>query len=466
LASRRRRRKSIGKVIVDVERRVRRVEKRPGAKRLRANVVTTEKLGYRAVTTKVIQEDAVTANEAAFGVTVVSGTDPDIVKEGTTVVDPDTGAQKVYSEDVSAFVTITDPAAQAAADSKSAVYYQDNEPAGTAYEVGDIWIDTNDNDKLYAWDGTDWVLSQDSAAAQATADGKAKTYVQDNEPTGGAYNAGDLWIDTNDGNKLYRYSGSAWVSAQDGAISTAQSTANGKNKVYYSTSAPGSTANTAGDIWWQYASGIVIGQYVGAGGTSWTSAPIGNAVIANLDAGKITTGYLDVAGTVKITTSATASGTGGFTPRIEINSTGFFAYNGSVATVSITNTGTAVFTGEVKGSTFTSTNYTGGTGLALAPTGTGNTILFNVSGSQIGSIAAVAGGVVITSGDSSLTMSYAGAVILDGAYNSITLANAPYLESSGDNTGGSYGSLRNTFASSAAPVSGDGVNGDVWLRWS
>ena len=63
-------------------------------------------------------------------------------------------------------------------------------------------------------------------------------------------------------------------------------------------------------------------------------------------------------------------------------------------------------------------------------------------------------------------MSYAGAVILDGAYNSITLSNAPYLESSGDNTGGGYGSLRNTFASSAAPVSGDGVNGDVWLRWS
>jgi hypothetical protein len=287
--------------------------------------------------------------------------------------------------------------------------------------------------------------------------------VQDSEPTGGAYNIGDLWIDTNDGNKLYRYSGTAWVSAQDGAISTAQSTANGKNKVYYDTAAPGSTPNTAGDIWWQYSSGIVVGQFVGAGGTSWTSAPIGNAVIANLDAGKITTGFLDVAGSVVITTDKTKSGT---QARIEINSSGFFAYNGSLATVSITNSGTAVFTGEVKGSTFTSTNYPSGTGLALAPTGTGNSILFNVSGSQIGSIAAVAGGVVITSGDSSLTMSYAGAVILDGAYNSITLSNAPYLESSGDNTGGGYGSLRNTFASSAAPVSGDGVNGDVWLRWS
>ena len=59
MASRRRRRKSIGKVVVDVERRIRRVEKRPGSKRLKRNVVTTEKLGFRAVTTKVIQVDAV-----------------------------------------------------------------------------------------------------------------------------------------------------------------------------------------------------------------------------------------------------------------------------------------------------------------------------------------------------------------------------------------------------------------------
>jgi hypothetical protein len=169
LASRRRRRKSIGKVIVDVERRVRRVEKRPGAKRLKTNVVTTEKLGYRAVTTKVIQEDAVTANEAAFGVTVVSGTDPDIVKEGTTVVDPTTGAQKVYSENLEDYIPVTDPTAQATADSKNASYYQNDAPAGTAHEIGDLWIDTNDNDKLYSWDGDSWELAQDSAAASSAA---------------------------------------------------------------------------------------------------------------------------------------------------------------------------------------------------------------------------------------------------------------------------------------------------------
>lgn len=169
MASRRRRRKSIGKVIVDVERRVRRVEKRPGAKRLKANVVTTEKLGYRAVTTKVIQGDAVTANEAAFGITLVSDTEPDIVKEGTTVVDPLTGAQKVWSEELEQFVDVTDPNAQETAESKNASYYQDNQPAGTDHKIGDLWIDTNDNDKLYSWDGDSWELAQDSASAASAA---------------------------------------------------------------------------------------------------------------------------------------------------------------------------------------------------------------------------------------------------------------------------------------------------------
>lgn len=384
MASRRRRRKSIGKVIVDVERRVRRVEKRPGAKRLKTNVVTTEKLGYRAVTTKVIQEDAVTANEAAFGVTVVSGTNPDIVKEGTTVVDPTTGAQKVYSEVASAFVDVTDPTAQAAADSKNASYYQNDAPAGTAHEIGDLWIDTNDNDKLYSWDGDSWELAQDSAAASSAATT--------------AYNA-------------------AIASLQP----SASTIVNASNQI--------TAVNTNG-----------ITVYSGASPTTGARIVMNSAGIAGFD--------------------ATSTGSGNGSTFSISASSGDAIFKGSI------QSGSTITGAAITGSSFTSTNYTGGTGLALAPTGTGNTILFNVSGSQIGSIAAVAGGVVITSGSSSLTMSYAGAVILDGAYNSVTLSNAPYLESSGDNTTGGYGSLRNTFASSSAPVSGDGVNGDVWLRWS
>jgi hypothetical protein len=384
LASRRRRRKSIGKVIVDVERRVRRVEKRPGAKRLKTNVVTTEKLGYRAVTTKVIQSDAVTANEAAFGVTVVSGTDPDIVKEGTTVVDPTTGAQKVYSESLEDYIPVTDPEAQATADSKNASYYQDNAPAGTAHEIGDLWIDTNDNDKLYSWDGDSWELAQDSATA-ATA---AQT----------AYNA-------------------AIASLQP----SASTIVNANNQI--------TAVNTNG-----------ITVYSGGSATTGARIVMNSAGIAGFD--------------------ATSTGAGNGATFSISASTGAAIFKGSI------QSGSTITGAQITGSSFTSTNYPSGTGLALAPTGTGNTILFNVSGSQIGSISAVAGGILITSGDSSLTMSYAGAVVLDGAFNRITLANAPYLESSGDNTGGGYGSLRNTFASSAAPASLDGGDGDVWLRWS
>ena len=306
MSSRRRNsKKNLGNSISDIQRRIRRMERKPIRTRLQNRVIKAS----------AIAPSTITAEEVSFGTPEITSDNPaDVIdnpKKGTTVTDPVTGEQKIYSTDIDAFITVKDP------------------------------------------------------EAQATADGKAKTYVQNDEPTGGAYNAGDLWIDTNDGNKLYRYNGTSntWVSAQDGAISTAQSTANGKNKVYYDTATPGSTANTAGDIWWQYASGIVIGQYVGAGGTSWTSAPIGNAVIANLDAGKITTGYLDVAGTVKITTSATASASANANAaRIEISSLGFYAYNGSDATVSITNTGTAAFTGTVNASGGTFTGYvTGGT---------------------------------------------------------------------------------------------------------
>lgn len=409
MVSRRRRRQGIGKIIVSVESRIRKIEKNPSPKRLKTNVVTTEKLGFRAVTTKTVAADAITPNEAAFGTTIVTDTQPtEYLKEGTTWINPDDGVTNIYSENLNDFITVTDA---------------------------------------------------NAVEALSIAQGKNKTYVQNDEPTGGSYSEGDLWIDTNDGNKLYVYSGTAWVARQDAAISTAQSTANGKNTVYYSTSEPGSTANTAGDIWWKYgitrsisnkaltsnvatlttstahglavgstvkissvdatfngtftvtsipttttftyaktatnvvssavspagtllySDGIITGQWTGAGGTSWTSTTVGNLVIANIDAGKITTGYLDVAGAVKITTSATASSTGGNTARIEINSSGFYAYDGTVATVSITNAGTAVFSGTVNATGGTFTGYvTAGTARFGAAVQTGkNGIYINAT---------------------------------------------------------------------------------------
>lgn len=104
-------------------------------------------------------------------------------------------------------------------------------------------------------------------------------------------------------------------------ITTAQNTANGKNTVTYSTSAPSGSGTRVGDIWWQYSAGIVIGQYSWTG-SAWASSPISSAVIANLDAAKITSGiissieYNNGSGTFRVTaagaltaSSATITGT-------------------------------------------------------------------------------------------------------------------------------------------------------------
>ena len=154
MASRRRRRKSIGKVVTDVERRVRRVEKRPGATRLKRNVVTGEKIQYRAIPTKAIQEDAITANEAEFGVTIVSDTEPtDYLKAGTTWFDPSSGAQSVYDPASENFIDATaiDATARASADGKNTIYRQDYEPTGGTYVLGDTWFDTDDGNKIYRY---------------------------------------------------------------------------------------------------------------------------------------------------------------------------------------------------------------------------------------------------------------------------------------------------------------------------
>lgn len=95
------------------------------------------------------------------------------------------------------------------------IFYQSTTP--TAEQVGDYWIDSDD-DSMWRWNGSSWLQVQDediaaalsdAANAQATADGKVVTFAQTSPPT--ADGVGDIWMDTNDNNRLYRWSGSAWV---------------------------------------------------------------------------------------------------------------------------------------------------------------------------------------------------------------------------------------------------------------
>jgi hypothetical protein len=163
LASRRRRRKTIGRVVSDVERRIRVVEKRPGAKRLKRNVVTAEKIQYRSIVAKNVATDGITPNEASFGTTLVTDTEPtEYLKEGTTWVDPDTGAAAVYDPATEAFVDLTavDLTARASADGKNTIYRQTSQPTGGTYVTGDTWFDSDDNNKIYRYNGSTWVAVQ------------------------------------------------------------------------------------------------------------------------------------------------------------------------------------------------------------------------------------------------------------------------------------------------------------------
>lgn len=83
---------------------------------------------------------------------------------------------------------------------------------------------------------------------------------------------------------------------------TALTSANGKNRISYGSSAPtASTPGRPGDIFWVRSGVTITAQYLNEAGTDttsgnvWTAQTLTNTTIANLDAGKISTGFLDAA---------------------------------------------------------------------------------------------------------------------------------------------------------------------------
>jgi hypothetical protein len=68
--------------------------------------------------------------------------------------------------------------------------------SGNDLKTGDLWIDTNDNNKLYRWSGATWVPLTPASV---------NTFAQASQPT--AELVGDIWFDTDDDNKMYRWNG-------------------------------------------------------------------------------------------------------------------------------------------------------------------------------------------------------------------------------------------------------------------
>ena len=231
------------------------------------------------------------------------------------------GSAWVAVQDSAIGTAISDAAtAQSTADGKIVTFYATSAP--TATSVGDLWVDTDDGNRLYRASATgsgNWVSVRDAtiaaaqttantaitnaATAQGTADGKVTTFFATSAPT--AEGTGDLWMDTDDGNKLYRWSSSAWVAVQDGAIATAisnaataQSTADGKIVTFYQASAP--TATSVGDMWVDTDDKNKLYRASATGSGNWVSVQdttvadnIYTSNTTTIAGGNITTGTID-----------------------------------------------------------------------------------------------------------------------------------------------------------------------------
>lgn len=204
------------------------------------------------------------------------------------------------------FVTNTNTAI----DGKITTFYQASAP--TTNVIGDLWIDTANGNKLYRWDGSAWTSVQDTGIqsalnaasnAQTTADGKIVTFAQASQPT--ATDVGDLWIDTDDNNKMYRWSGSAWVAYTDtSALNTwlnntyssdktnLQNQIDGKAETWYQSADPSTAWTTTalkdthvGDLWYNTSNGANTTWYYQKSGNtySWVQQNVPKAVFDDID---------------------------------------------------------------------------------------------------------------------------------------------------------------------------------------
>jgi hypothetical protein len=300
-------------------------------------------------------------------------------------------------------------------------------------------------------------------------DGKTKAYYQATAPTSGM-TEGDIWFDTDDGYKLYYYTGSAWTSVQDTSIAAAQSaataaqtTADGKNKVYRQGTTPSGTFSV-GDLWFNTSNDNSISRW---DGSSWVANTLGNNALASISANKITAGTIDAsvitvsninAGNISTGTLAAAriaAGsldaskiTAGTITATQISSS--YVYAGTIAAGNIT-TGTLsasvslnAVSGTIGGFTLASTYLSGSGGFTLYSSGTidggnSNTLFYgyvNIGGGSAGSER------LIVTGDSNFN----GTIISVGTITSTNniISNNHFYTTNASTTGNAANAFINT----------------------
>lgn len=265
---------------------------------------------------------------------------------------------------------------------------------------GDVWFDTDDDNQPYWYNGTAWVSIRDlqieaaldaaaaalAAASDATADAEAamdfaetktQVYRQTTSPTHTGAAGTGVWFDTDDGNKMYVWTGAAWTDATTAWVDT-----------NIATSFPGIQISPTG-----------LTALDAAGVATFNIAAATGAVVmkGSLTSGSDITGATITGGTVQSEATAARG--------IKMNSTGLTAYNASgVPTLTITAaTGAIAMLGDLtSGSTVSGATVTGGTlqseataarGVKITSTGL---VVYNTSGTVV--FSALASGTVTMTG--------------------------------------------------------------------
>ena len=293
-----------------------------------------------------------------------------------------------------------------------------------------------------------------ATTAIALANTKNTVFYSGSAPTANAVN--DQWINTAAGNKLYIWNGSSWISAQDSAITAAQSTANGKNAIYRQGTTPTTpytgTSFVIGDMWFNTSSDNAISTW---NGTSWGSNALGNsALYGNISANKLTSGTIDAsvinvsninAGNISTgTLSASRIATGSLNANV-ITSNTITATQIAAGTI----TATEISSSYVYAGTISANNITTGTLSA--------TVSLNAQSGTIGGF--TIGSTYLSSG----VNFYLNASTGDAKLNSVSIGNAGvyYLSSAGAlsassvNTSGALSIGTSAFISGGTEVAGN-----------
>jgi hypothetical protein len=262
---------------------------------------------------------------------------------------------------------------EASVNGKNHIYRQATAPDGSVYPLteGDVWFDTDDGNKQYYWTGTAWVSVQDlgiaaaetaaaaasaaaaaatsaaaaasaaASAAQTTADGKNKIYRQTTMPTTGPFSEGDLWFDTDDDNKFYRYTSGAFSAFSLG------------NNAIASLSA---TKLTAGTI----DASVITVSNINAGNISTGFLAAARIEAATITGAKLVAGTIESAqiatGTIQAVNIAAATITGG-----KIAATTITASNIAIATITADQiAGATITAAEIAADTITAAEIAAG----------------------------------------------------------------------------------------------------------